>query len=112
MLRTRLLLLLIFASASSFSPPSFAAQARHPSRSRLQPCKTEGFDLSFKGKKQLDALCGTYQVWENREAKAGRRLTLNIVLLPALSSSPAPDPVFYLSGGPGAAATRAVYDDP
>ena len=106
----RLRLLLPFVILLTVIPrPSFAAR---PSRSKLKPCKVDGWEASFKEKKQLDALCGTYQVWENREAKAGRKLTLNIVLLPALSSSPAPDPVFYLSGGPGGASTRAVYNDP
>src|SRR6185369_1762116 len=52
-----------------------------------------------------DALCAKYEVFENRGTKTGRRIPLNIILLPARSSKPAPDPVFYLAGGPGAAAT-------
>ena len=52
-----------------------------------------------------DALCGTYEVWEDRAARSGRKIGLNIVILPAHSSAPAPDPVFWLHGGPGAAAT-------
>jgi pimeloyl-ACP methyl ester carboxylesterase len=51
-----------------------------------------------------DALCVKYEVFENRATKTGRRIPLNIILLPARSSKPAPDPVFYLAGGPGAAA--------
>lgn len=52
-----------------------------------------------------DALCGTYEVWEDRAAKSGRKIALNVVVLPARSSAPEPDPVFWLHGGPGAAAT-------
>src|SRR5215472_16771571 len=52
-----------------------------------------------------DALCGTYEVWEDRAAHSGRKIGLNIVILPAHSTAPAPDPVFWLHGGPGAAAT-------
>lgn len=52
-----------------------------------------------------DALCGTYEVFEDRVAKTGRKIALNIILLPALSAKPAPDATFYLAGGPGGAAT-------
>jgi pimeloyl-ACP methyl ester carboxylesterase len=52
------------------------------------------------------ALCGKHQVYENRAAKTGRRIALNIVVLPARSSAAKADPVFYLAGGPGQAAAR------
>jgi pimeloyl-ACP methyl ester carboxylesterase len=51
-----------------------------------------------------DALCGTFDVFEDRVARTGRKIALNILLLPA-TGKPAPDPLFYLAGGPGAAAT-------
>jgi pimeloyl-ACP methyl ester carboxylesterase len=105
MLRSRLLLsiLAILALASSLALPSFAAPPVHPSRSRLAPCKIP----SSKGG-EMDALCGTYEVWENREAKAGRKIGLKIVMLPALSADPLPDPVFDLAGGPGAVDTPSA----
>jgi hypothetical protein len=60
---------------------------------RLHPCSvSEG---------PTDAYCGTYEVWEDRQAKAGRRIPLKIVLLPALKQSDPSDPLFVLSGGPG-----------
>jgi len=52
--------------------------------------------------------CGSYDVYENRAAGTGRKLNLHIVVIPALGGSPAPDPVFWLEGGPGGAATQAV----
>jgi len=52
-----------------------------------------------------DVLCGKYEVFEDRAARNGRKISLNLKLLPALSAKPAPDPVFYLAGGPGGAAT-------
>lgn len=52
------------------------------------------------------ALCGKHQVYENRAAKSGRVIALNIVVLPALSSEPKAEPVFYLAGGPGQGAAR------
>lgn len=55
-----------------------------------------------------DALCGKYEVFEDRVAKGGRKIALNIILLPALSAKPAPDALFYLVGGPGGAATASA----
>lgn len=52
------------------------------------------------------ALCATYPVWEDRDRKAGRRIGLNIVILPALGPDKAADPLFIFDGGPGAAATE------
>src|SRR5262245_7313130 len=51
-------------------------------------------------------LCGKHQVLEDRGAQSGRKITLNIVILPASSPTPAPDPIFFLAGGPGQGAAR------
>ena len=48
-----------------------------------------------------DARCGTYQVFENRAAKQGRRISLRVVVLPALGPDRLPDAFVYFSGGPG-----------
>lgn len=48
----------------------------------------------------MDAYCGTFSVPENRATGEGRRLDLRIIVLPALGD-PAPDPLFFLAGGPG-----------
>ena len=54
-------------------------------------------------------LCGNYSVFEDRRAGAGRRLDLRVVVLPATGRRLA-EPVLYLDGGPGAAATEAVAE--
>lgn len=54
------------------------------------------------------ARCGSLLVWENPGARSGRQITINLVVLPALSSPSEPDPLFYFDGGPGAGATRAA----
>jgi pimeloyl-ACP methyl ester carboxylesterase len=59
----------------------------------LTPCKLEGVPGEAK--------CGTHQVWEDREAKQGRRLDLSIIVLAALEPNRKPDPFFMLQGGPG-----------
>ncbi|MFM5986488.1 MAG: alpha/beta hydrolase, partial [Sphaerospermopsis kisseleviana] len=52
--------------------------------------------------------CGSYDVYENRSTRTGRRIGLNVLVIPALGTNPAPDPVFWLEGGPGGAATQAA----
>jgi pimeloyl-ACP methyl ester carboxylesterase len=51
------------------------------------------------------ARCAQYSVFEDRAARDGRRITLQLLLLPATGRSKAPDPVVLLAGGPGAANT-------
>jgi pimeloyl-ACP methyl ester carboxylesterase len=69
-------------------------------RLSLQPCtlpRLEG-----------DALCGTYEVLEDRAAKSGRTIKLKVVVLKSLNNTPKPDAIFPLHGGPGAPATQLV----
>ena len=73
----------------------------------LQPCKAT--------KVKQPSKCGTFTVWENRAAKTGRTIDLNVHVLQATAAKPKPDPVFVLLGGPGEAATSAAEwygDDP
>jgi pimeloyl-ACP methyl ester carboxylesterase len=65
----------------------------------LEPCRTS--DGNTEG------LCGKYEVFENRQSRIGRKIALNIMVLPALSDKPAPDPWFALAGGPGQSAVEA-----
>lgn len=53
-----------------------------------------------------EGLCSTFEVFENRETKAGRKIPLNIFILPALTEKPGA-PVFALAGGPGQSAVEA-----
>ena len=69
-----------------------------PAIDRLKPCK--GNEMP------VDAYCGTLKVFENRDTKQGRQIDLNIVVLPALSNDPRPDPFFFLAGGPGQGAAQ------
>ncbi len=52
-----------------------------------------------------EARCTTYEVYEDREARSGRKIPLRIVVLPATEPDPQPDPLFILAGGPGQGAT-------
>jgi pimeloyl-ACP methyl ester carboxylesterase len=51
-----------------------------------------------------EVLCGKYHVFEDRTARSGRRITLNVVVLSALAVKPARDPIFLLYGRPGVGA--------
>jgi pimeloyl-ACP methyl ester carboxylesterase len=68
----------------------------------LEPCEVAGAEPNSKEK----ARCGTYEVFENRAQKKGRKIRLKIVIFPATGANKAPDPVFYIPGGPGSSATE------
>jgi pimeloyl-ACP methyl ester carboxylesterase len=53
----------------------------------------------------FEARCGTLRVPEDPMDPVGRWIDLSVVVIPA-SGTPAPDPVFFLAGGPGGAATE------
>lgn len=54
--------------------------------------------------RQMDAKCGALTVPEDRANPNGRQIDLHIAVIPAISRSPEPDPVFLLAGGPGQSA--------
>jgi len=88
--------------AAAIAAVSACSGVQPPPRAidRLSPClKADGPD---------DAYCGSLTVPEDRAQPEGRRLSLKVVVLPALSRTPASDPLFFLAGGPGqGAATMA-----
>jgi pimeloyl-ACP methyl ester carboxylesterase len=53
------------------------------------------------------ALCGGYDVYEDRAAKTGRRIRLNVAVLPAATRT-ATDPIVFFAGGPGDDAVGAA----
>ncbi|HEX7181565.1 MAG TPA: alpha/beta hydrolase [Thermoanaerobaculia bacterium] len=84
------------AAAVSAGP----AEAAPAPRLALAPCRVPGLDEEVR--------CGTYEVFENRSARQGRRIGLRVAVLPAASPTPATDPLFYLAGGPGQSAVAAA----
>lgn len=74
--------------------------AQQPFQGKLQLCKPANATDSV--------YCGNYTVFENRKTKQGRKLDLNLIVVPAINSSGAKSPVFYFDGGPGIAATKNV----
>ncbi len=54
--------------------------------------------------------CATLEVFENRETKQGRKISMNIVVLPATARIKEADPIFVFAGGPGQAATELARE--
>ncbi|MBI3450545.1 MAG: alpha/beta fold hydrolase [Acidobacteria bacterium] len=66
----------------------------------LHECRIPGVDEPLR--------CGTLEVFEDREARRGRTIPLNVVVIPARGPTVRPDPLFDLSGGPGLASTEGA----
>ena len=71
---------------------------KKPARLELTPCQVPG--VADK------VLCGTYEVFEDRVARKGRKITLKVVVFPATGPTREPDPFVYIPGGPGSSATE------
>jgi len=69
----------------------------------LSNCQLSAPGLSIN----IPARCGKLAVYENRASTTGRMIDLNIAVVPAASAEPASDPLFFLAGGPGQAATES-----
>lgn len=101
---TGIVLSFLFGCASGQADaPRLASPAE---RLSLAPCFVQamgpdGRPLSGEGEA---ARCGTFSVPENRARPGGRMLPLKVIVLPARAASPR-EPVYFLAGGPGQAAT-------
>ena len=67
---------------------------------KLKQCRLEGIEEEL--------FCGKLSVFENRETRTGRKIDLNVVVLPAFDQKTKAEPLFDLAGGPGAASTDAA----
>ena len=79
-----------------------SAATRHFGAIAFEPCSLPG----VTGGQSTPALCATLQVAENPAAPGGRKIGLNIAWLPVAKGDGTGDPVFFLAGGPGQAATE------
>lgn len=94
-------ILLVFQALPAAADQTKTADPRTAApRLELESCRLPSLDE--------EARCGTYEVWENRAARQGRRISLRVAVLPALGDDPAPDPVLFFAGGPGGSAVDAA----
>ncbi len=93
--------LALLAACTTAAPTPTEAVVGTP-RIPLEDCQ-----LSTPGSAaRVKAKCGTLAVPENPDDPAGRQISLNIAVLPAVNRNKQPDPLFMLAGGPGQAATE------
>ena len=78
------------------------AATRHFGAIAFEPCSLAG----ITGGQSTQAQCATLQVPENPAVPDGRKIGLNIAWLPVAKGDSTDDPVFFLAGGPGQAATE------
>jgi pimeloyl-ACP methyl ester carboxylesterase len=74
--------------------------AKQPGAIVLSPCRL----VDFKG----DARCGVLDVPENPNKPAGRRLSIAVAVIPAITQPALADPIVVLMGGPGEDAITAA----
>lgn len=83
---------LLLAGLSVFTVPTQATTLT------LEPCHIQGHPEQIE--------CGFLTVPEDHARPTDSTLDIHVVRLPAISSGKAPDPLFFLAGGPGQAATE------
>lgn len=91
-------MLLAIALLVTMQTPSLTRTRAPQSSLVLKPCQP----ANIKG----DAKCGTLEVFENRATRKGRKINLNVLVLPATGPQRERDALFYFAGGPGSAATE------
>ncbi len=70
----------------------------------------EPTDCHFESEEPLEGVdCGELVVWENREDHSEGTLRLAVAILRSTADEPEPDPLVFLSGGPG---SRSLYHVP
>lgn len=86
------------APASAPAPSAEAVPVRRYGRLAFEPCALP----PLRGGSAIQAQCARLSVPEDPARPDGRRIALNIAWLPASNEADAaPDPIFFLAGGPG-----------
>ena len=84
-----------------------ALSAAHPLRGAGEPAPPFSLGACKEPGLPAEARCGTYEVFENRETRTGRKIPLQVVVLPARDAAGRlPDPFVYFAGGPGDSSIR------
>lgn len=86
-----MILAIILAMTVGAAPPQFVQR----------PC--QGDALASNG-----ARCGTVSVAENRAMSGGRKVALNVIVLPSTSAERSLPPLYDIEGGPGNASTNSA----
>ena len=106
-LKTGMLSLLLLLAAGCTNSSSIS-QTESVFRDTFEPCQ---LPAPLFGR-TVTAECGWLSVFEDPAAQDGsssntRQIDLYIAILPAISRTPLDDPLFFIAGGPGQAATES-----
>jgi len=99
-MRSLIATFLALASAIGFFAAFSSPSPTQSSGITLKPCHVEGVKQELR--------CGTYEVFENRKTRTGRKLPLKVIVIPAGQPHPDQGPIFYMAGGPGETATELM----
>jgi pimeloyl-ACP methyl ester carboxylesterase len=80
-------------------------------QSQQPPPRFEPSECPFEGGEWLESArieCGYLDVPERRDVPGSRRLRIAVAVVRSTSESPRPDPVVYLTGGPGYSTLRST----
>lgn len=72
------------------------------------PLPTQKIDLQPCQVNDWAAQCGTLSVFQDRATNSGRTIDIHVAVIKARGEDPAPDPIFWLAGGPGGSAIEDV----
>src|SRR5690242_15245670 len=92
--------------APSATPSPNGSPAVTPGPSGRAPITLAGRAMTPCTIGSAAAVCGTLSVPEDRATPAGRTIDLRVAVLPATGPTVRADPVVFLDGGPGGAATE------
>jgi pimeloyl-ACP methyl ester carboxylesterase len=100
MLRRTALIIVILLASALIGTQAYAQDEGKLSEVKEIPCPVKPALDEIEGE---TVICGTVTVPEDYDKPDGTQIELAFALLKSDSLSPAPDPVIYLHGGPGAA---------
>lgn len=92
--------LIIAIAAAALAQEAAGQRDEFPGKGLLKPMKLPGSTYEVRA--------GKLEVWENHRTKTGRKIALNVIVIPAKARDPIKAPLFLLSGGPGVAATKSA----
>ncbi len=97
-------------SLAAFTAGAYAVPAQAPSgatRPEFHECQIGADDAA----QHQQALCTTFMVPEDRQHPEGKKIGLHVAWLKARASTPKPDALFFIAGGPGQASTEAFLEE-
>lgn len=97
---------LIIAAAVWAFPPNGFSQTSQPETAAVPRFETG--DCVVPIPKSVTAVCGKLVVRESRKRAGSNVIRLPVVIIKSTSPKPAPDPIVYTAGGPGAGTLRSV----